>query len=97
MKKMMLLALIAFIALYLYLFFKNPGCPAYMPKAELNLEKYFGTWYEMYRPYDANFETGECVVFETTFDDYEPDLYFKIVNSEQSDNGTRRYVQGRGQ
>lgn len=45
----------------------------------------------MYRPVDAKFETGDCVVLELLDDDYEPGLFFKTKNSEQV-NGTRRAV-----
>jgi lipocalin len=86
---MLLSTMLVLVITYLILYARNPGCPVYTPKPELDLDRYFGKWYEMYRPVDASFETGECVVFECSEDDFEPNLYFKIRNSEQV-NGTRR-------
>ena len=82
MKKMLLSALVGLAIIYFVLYLKNPGCPVYTPKPELDLYRYFGPWYEMYRPIDAKFETGECVIFECSEDDFEPNLFFKIRNSE---------------
>ena len=86
-----MIAVIGLVVLYVILYLRNPGCPVYTPKPELDLTKYFGKWYEMYRPVDSKFETGDCVVLECSPDEFEPNLFFKIINSEQV-NGTRNKV-----
>ena len=66
---------------YFVLWISNPGCPSYIPKPDLNMDRYKGTWYEVYRPFDARFESGDCVTVSYLDDDYEPELYFKVVNA----------------
>lgn len=78
MKKVLLSTLFGLVITYLILYMGNPGCPVYTPKPELDIEKYFGEWYEMYRSVDSKSKTGECVVLECSEDDFEPNLYFKI-------------------
>ena len=88
--------MIIILSFYLILVVLNPGCPPYIPKPDLNLKRYKGTWYEVYRPYQARFESGDCVTVSYEEDDFEPDLYFKVINAQEV-NGTRAAVTGRGQ
>ena len=43
---------------------------------------YKGLWYEVYRPFDAKFESGDCVTVSYIDDDYDPHLYFKVINAQ---------------
>lgn len=91
----MILSLLAFVYVGFWLF--NPGCPKYQWKPHLNSELYLGRWYEMYRPKQgASFETGECVVAEYLHDPISR-YYFKVINSQQHEDGQRQFVTGKAQ
>jgi lipocalin len=69
------------VMFYLTLVILSPGCPQYIPKPDLNLKRYKGTWYEIYRPYEARFESGDCITVSYEDDDFEPNVYFKVTNA----------------
>lgn len=89
-----IMSLLTFIYIGLWLF--NPGCPKYQWKPHLNKELFLGRWYEMYRPINQKFETGECVVQEYFPDEFSP-YYYKIRNSQQLPDGSREFLRGRVQ
>lgn len=92
--KYFVVSLIAVLVLgYSVLYLQNNGCPDYEPKQNFEMSKYFGTWFEMYRPKDVRFEVGECVASR-----FVPSgsMIFSIINSQQLSDGSVQRVAGQG-
>lgn len=71
-------AVVAFF-LWLYGCYTNPGCPEYQKVPELQIEKFLGMWYEMYRTLDDDRTVGECVTTEFLV---RSDYLIKVSNTE---------------
>ena len=59
-------AIALMLFLYLIAYLSNPGCAPYKPKAELQLNTFFGKWYAQYmtKPWVKKYGLAECVSVE---------------------------------
>ena len=66
---------------FIYLMFRwaSDGCEPHTTKADFDVTKYMGLWYEFARSIDMPFESGECVTAQYSLDG---ERTVKVINTQ---------------